>query len=118
MISRCPAMGDPQGEFSLWRPRLSWNSQRSAVSPGGPSRPLLPNHVDPTEHPVRLALRGAAVCVAVALSLTAHAARAAQVQDLAARHVSGQTFLTWTSPPGVGWIYRVYASASPIRSTQ
>ncbi len=33
---------------------------------------------------------------------------------LAARHQDGQTFLTWTCPPGTGWTYRVYASANPI----
>lgn len=66
---------------------------------------------------MRLALRGAAVGVAVALLLTASAARSAQVSNLAAKHASGQTFITWTCPPGTGWIYRVYASAFPIRST-
>ena len=37
-----------------------------------------------------------------------------QVRDLAASHRDGQTFLTWTCPPGLGWTYRVYASEAPI----
>jgi pimeloyl-ACP methyl ester carboxylesterase len=65
---------------------------------------------------VRLALRGVAAGVAVAIALTAPAARAAQVENLSALHSSGQTFLTWTSPPGTGWIFRVYASQYPLRS--
>src|SRR5258706_465553 len=84
----------------------------------GPNRaPPGFDHVAPAEHPVRLALRGAAVGVAVALDLSASAARSAQVSNLAAKHASGQTFITWTCPPGPGWVYRVYASAFPIRST-
>lgn len=35
---------------------------------------------------------------------------------LSARHHHGQTFLTWTSMPDTGWIYRVYQSATPITS--
>jgi len=33
---------------------------------------------------------------------------------ITASHHDGQTFVTWTCPPGVGWAYRVYGSASPI----
>mgnify|MGYP003346557592 CR=1 FL=1 len=33
---------------------------------------------------------------------------------LTALHHDGQTFLTWNPPPGTGWKYRVYHSASPI----
>lgn len=35
-------------------------------------------------------------------------------RGLGARHQSGQTFLTWSSPPDTGWIYRVYHRATPI----
>src|SRR5436309_14924289 len=38
----------------------------------------------------------------------------AQVAALAALHHDGQTFLTWTCPPGAGWTYRVYRSFSKI----
>jgi len=40
----------------------------------------------------------------------------ATVSGLHAQNRSGQTFLTWTSPSGDGWTYRVYASPSPISS--
>ena len=39
---------------------------------------------------------------------------ATRPSNLAARHQDGQTFLTWTCPPGTGWTYRVYTSPSPI----
>ncbi|HEY6866338.1 MAG TPA: hypothetical protein VI792_03720, partial [Candidatus Eisenbacteria bacterium] len=39
-----------------------------------------------------------------------------RVTGIAAEHHDGQTFLTWTCPPGTGWTYRVYASPQPIRS--
>jgi hypothetical protein len=43
-------------------------------------------------------------------------ARAELVSGLAALHHDGQTFLTWNSPPGSGWTYRVYAAPSAIES--
>src|SRR5262245_13972898 len=49
--------------------------------------------------------------------LTASRARSAQVSELAALHHDGQTFLTWTCPPGAGWTYRVYWSSSRILTT-
>ena len=57
----------------------------------------------------------AAVCV-LAFLLNPCAPRAAQVTNLAAACRHGQTFLTWTSPPGTGYTYRVYASTAPIAS--
>lgn len=36
------------------------------------------------------------------------------VGGVAATHRDGQTFVRWTAPPGRGWTYRVYASASPV----
>lgn len=33
---------------------------------------------------------------------------------LSAQHHDGQTFLTWTPPPGTGWKHRVYYRSSPI----
>ena len=67
---------------------------------------------------MRLAPRGVNgfIAGAVLITLAAGAARADQVTGLTAFHRSGQTFLTWTSPPGTGWIYRVYASGVPIVS--
>ena len=46
--------------------------------------------------------------------LPAPSAWGAQVAALAALHHDGQTFLTWTCPPGAGWTYRVYRSFSKI----
>lgn len=40
--------------------------------------------------------------------------RAVTVSALHAEHRHGQTFLTWSAPPGTGWRYRVYRSVSPI----
>jgi hypothetical protein len=52
------------------------------------------------------------------LALTTIAAatptNAARVNNLVATHHDGQTFLTWTCPPGTGWKYRVYTSTSAI----
>jgi len=56
------------------------------------------------------------VAVALLLLVSAGFAAADQVSALAAVHHDGQTFLTWTSPPGTGWTYRVYASAAPMDS--
>lgn len=42
---------------------------------------------------------------------------ATTVHSLAATHHDGQTFLTWQSPPGANWKYRVYRSAAPITSS-
>jgi hypothetical protein len=39
-----------------------------------------------------------------------------QVSGLVATHRNGQTFLTWTAPPGLGWTYHVYRSLQPITS--
>ncbi len=36
------------------------------------------------------------------------------VSGVTAAHHDGQTFVRWNAPPGHGWTYRVYASASPI----
>lgn len=51
----------------------------------------------------------------VACSTLSPAAPASvQARDLAVRHHDGQTFVTWTAPPGSGWTYRVYRSATPM----
>lgn len=39
---------------------------------------------------------------------------AARIHRLAAVHHDGQTFLTWSCPPGVGWRYRVYVYDQPM----
>lgn len=39
---------------------------------------------------------------------------ATSVSSLSAAHRNGQTFLVWTTPPGVGWTYRAYASSQPL----
>lgn len=44
------------------------------------------------------------------------AAGADAVSALAAQHHHGQTFLTWTTPAGSGWTYRIYGSSQPILS--
>ena len=41
--------------------------------------------------------------------LPAPSAWGAQVAALAALHHDGQTFLTWTCPPGAGWTYRSFS---------
>ena len=48
------------------------------------------------------------------VTLTSRPALTEQISNLAARHRDGQTFLTWTPPPGSGWAYRVYGSPRPI----
>ncbi|HET7224131.1 MAG TPA: alpha/beta hydrolase-fold protein [Candidatus Eisenbacteria bacterium] len=53
----------------------------------------------------------------VALLSTTAAIRttsAARVSGISVTSHDGQTFVTWTSPPGTGWKYRVYASEQPI----
>lgn len=54
------------------------------------------------------------VLALLALALGANVARAVPVSELSAHHRDGQTFLTWKSPPGTGWRYRVYSSDRPI----
>ncbi len=64
----------------------------------------------------RLATSRAAIA-AITLATTAILAtpgHATRVSSLAAAHRHGQTFLTWTSPAGVGWTYRAYASNLPL----
>jgi hypothetical protein len=39
------------------------------------------------------------------------------VSAIQALHHDGQTFLTWTAPPGEGWKFWVYRSATPIESS-
>ena len=63
---------------------------------------------------MRVAPRKAALGAAVSVLLAASLAQADTVTHLNAFHRSGQTFITWTCPPGTGWIYRVYASSRPI----
>ncbi|MBK7367518.1 MAG: hypothetical protein IPJ04_06275 [Candidatus Eisenbacteria bacterium] len=58
-----------------------------------------------------MATRGTDVAMA---ALGAAGPSATAVRSLAATHHDGQTFLTWTCPPGTNWKYRVYRSASPI----
>ncbi len=53
-------------------------------------------------------------CVMLAALAVASISPAATVTGLGALHHDGQTFLTWTSPPGTGWAYRVYTSAAPV----
>ena len=50
----------------------------------------------------------------MAVALSASVALADQVSHLTVARHPGQTFLTWTCPPGTGWVYRVYASPLPI----
>jgi hypothetical protein len=40
----------------------------------------------------------------------------AGVSGLAALHHDGQTFITWTNPPGSGWGFWVHRSSSPIET--
>ena len=47
-------------------------------------------------------------------TIVATTANATRVTNLSAVHHDGQTFLTWSCPPGTGWMYRVYASPDPI----
>jgi hypothetical protein len=54
---------------------------------------------------------------ALGLALPSVPALATQITALGAIHHDGQTFLTWTSPAGTGWTYRVYRSASPIQTS-
>ncbi len=49
--------------------------------------------------------------------LAASSADASLVTNLSATFLNGQTYLSWTCPPGTGWIYHVYASNSPITSS-
>jgi hypothetical protein len=49
-------------------------------------------------------------------ALLACPAGATAISGLGALHHDGQTFLTWTSPPGAGWTFRVYRSPSAIES--
>jgi pimeloyl-ACP methyl ester carboxylesterase len=65
---------------------------------------------------MRLVLPRVAFAVVVATILAAGRAHAAQVTNLNVIHRDGQTYVTWTSPPGTGWIYRLYASLTPIVS--
>jgi poly(3-hydroxybutyrate) depolymerase len=63
--------------------------------------------------------RGAGLEIApvlLAALLLAGPAEATQISGLGAVHHDGQTFLTWTSPPGPGWTYRIYRSVSAIES--
>ncbi|HET7225177.1 MAG TPA: alpha/beta hydrolase-fold protein [Candidatus Eisenbacteria bacterium] len=48
--------------------------------------------------------------------LLANGLPANQAFGLAAFNRLGQTFITWHCPPGLGWIYRVYRSDTPIAS--
>ena len=50
----------------------------------------------------------------MAVALSASVALADQVSQLHVARHPGQDFITWTCPPGTGWIYRIYASATPI----
>jgi hypothetical protein len=54
------------------------------------------------------------ILAALAALALATGAAAVTVTGLTALHHDGQTFLTWTSPPGTGWAYRVYASPTPL----
>jgi hypothetical protein len=62
---------------------------------------------------VRPTLGAVAFASLLAVLATSDAA-AVRVQDLAAVHKDGQTFLTWTSPAGTGWRYHIYVSDTPI----
>jgi hypothetical protein len=59
-------------------------------------------------------VRRPVVCCLLALALSASSASAVPVSGLTAVHRDGQTFLTWKTPPGTGWRYRVYSSDQPI----
>lgn len=58
--------------------------------------------------------RRSSTLVILGLLLTALPVHAVTVNSLRAEHRHGQTFLVWTAPPGTGWRYRVYRSATPI----
>jgi pimeloyl-ACP methyl ester carboxylesterase len=53
----------------------------------------------------------------IASLLFASSASAVTITNLRATFHDGQTFLTWDNPPGTGWIYRVWSSASPLLGT-
>jgi pimeloyl-ACP methyl ester carboxylesterase len=53
----------------------------------------------------------------MAVALSASVAVADQVSQLTVLRRPGQSFITWTCPPGTGWVYRIYASATPIQRT-
>jgi len=55
--------------------------------------------------------------ILVALLILATSASASTVTNIQAQFHDGQTFLTWNNLPGTGWIYHVFASQLPIRST-
>lgn len=59
------------------------------------------------------ATRGTDVAMA---ALGAGGPSATAVHALGATHHDGQTFLTWSPPPGTNWKYRVYRLAAPIAS--
>ncbi len=48
------------------------------------------------------------------LTMLARPATAASVTGLSAQCRNGQTFITWTVPPGTDWIYKIYCSSSVI----
>ena len=50
----------------------------------------------------------------LALIVLASPGTAATVSSLTAQHRDGQTFLVWTSPPGLGWRFRVFRGEAPI----
>ncbi len=54
------------------------------------------------------------LCALLSTTVAIRATNAARVLNLTATNHDGQTFLTWTTPPGTGWRYRVYASEQPV----
>jgi Putative esterase len=58
-----------------------------------------------------------AVVVFGGMALVPVIGHATMITALSARHRNGQTFLTWTAPPGSGWTYRVYAGTRPLHFT-
>src|SRR5439155_16627043 len=90
-----------------------WNIDPRSTGPERPP-PALP-FTTTWSTPLRLAPRGVNGFIAGAalIALATGAARADQVTGLTAYHRSCQTFLTWTSPPGTGWIYRIYPPGVP-----
>jgi hypothetical protein len=78
----------------------------------GPRRPL---RTDLSQWILGRAPLPAALALLIALCFVP-AAQAVQVSGLAALHHDGQTFLTWNSPSGNGWTYRVFVAASPIET--
>jgi beta propeller repeat protein len=126
------------GAYVTWQDRRAgnWDIYATRVASDGSTpagwaaggAPVCTVAGDQTGPQITAALDGAAFVIwtdarnsgATGLDLYAHRLRPNGVDlaspniGLAATHHTGQTFLTWTPPPGTGWTHRIYFSASPI----